>query len=72
MDGWVIIGSVGIIAWAVVMVGWAVTGRTRKEDAGQLRAALEASTAANQQLADKLAAVDQRLAAVERTLTDIG
>jgi hypothetical protein len=46
--------------------------RGNKSSAGQLRAALDENASANREVAERLAAIDRRLAAVEKTLTDIG
>jgi hypothetical protein len=72
LDVWEFVPLVGVIAWAVVAVVWALTGRSRRGDTAQLRAALDANAAANRQVAERLDAIDRRLAAVEKTLTDIG
>lgn len=69
---WDLVPIVGIIAWAVVAGIWALSSRSRRGDAGQLQAALDANAAANRQIAERLEAIDRRLAAVEKTLTDIG
>lgn len=59
-------------SWAAVIMTWSTSGRSRKSDSDQLHAALDASTAADAKVAEQLAALDKRLAAIEKTLTDIG
>lgn len=69
---WVLIPIIGVVAWAAIVIAWMVAERSRKGGAAQTQSALEANAAANQKVADQLAAIDRRLAAVEKTLTDIG
>jgi hypothetical protein len=72
MDPWALVPIVGVIGWAVVAGAWIFTNRLRDSGGGELKAALDASAEANRQVAEQLAAIDRRLAAVEKTLTDIG
>lgn len=71
-DGWELTAVVGIVAWAVVAGIWALAGRSGRGEAGRLQAALDANAEANRQIAERLEAIDRRLASVEKTLTDIG
>lgn len=68
--GWIAILAVAV--WALIAAVGLITSRSRKSDAEQLQAALDANTAANREVAEHLGAIDRRLAAVEKTLTDIG
>ena len=71
MDAWTLVPIAGIIGWVIVMA-MLTLGRKGGADAGKLAAALDANAAANQRVADQLEAIERRLAAVEKTLTDIG
>lgn len=68
--GWIAMAAV--VGWALIAATGSIAGRNRRSDSAQLQAALDASTAANREVAEQLGAVDRRLAAVEKTLTDIG
>jgi hypothetical protein len=72
IDAWEFVPIIGVIAWALIVGAWILTSRSRRGGAGQLQAALDANAAANRQVAERLEAIDRRLAAVEKTLTDIG
>ena len=69
---WTLIPIVGTIGWVLVAGAFVLTSRGRKTDADRLEAALDANTAAHRQVAEQIQALDRRLAAVEKTLTDIG
>jgi hypothetical protein len=67
------IGLLGVIGWtAATMSGvWLSGGKSRRRSESQLLAALDDSAASNRRLAEQLDQMDKRLAAIEKTLTEI-
>lgn len=72
--GWIIIPVVAIIGWVIFVTlatYWKYRHRTAEAASPELRRTLDASTDATRAVLAKLDALDQRLATVEKTLTDI-
>ncbi|MEO7122868.1 MAG: hypothetical protein ABI400_07065 [Lacisediminihabitans sp.] len=72
--GWVIIPTVAIIGWVIFVTlatYWKYRHRTAEAASPELRKTLEANTEASRAVLAKLDALDQRLASVEKMLTDI-
>lgn len=66
--GWIAIA--GITAWALVTLATTLVGPRKKENEA-LQDALRANAESQAQTAAALAAIEQRLSSVEKTLTDI-
>lgn len=64
------IAIAGILSIAITAIVTSLT-ETRKKDRGALHDALSANTAAQQDTAARLDAIEQRLTTIEKTLTDI-
>jgi hypothetical protein len=72
--GWIIIPVVAIIGWVIFVTlatYWKYRHRTAEVASPELRRTLDANTEATRAVLAKLDALDQRLANVEKTLTDI-
>jgi heme/copper-type cytochrome/quinol oxidase subunit 2 len=72
--GWIIIPIVAIIGWVTFLTlatYWKYRHRTSESASPELRRTLDANTEATRAVLAKLDALDQRLATVEKTLTDI-
>ena len=72
--GWIIIPVVAIIGWVIFVTlatYWKYRHRTSEVASPELRRTLDANTEASRAVLAKLDALDQRLATVEKTLTDI-
>jgi len=72
--GWIIIPVVAIIGWVTFLIlatYWKYRHRTSEAASPELRRTLDANTEATRAVLAKLDALDQRLATVEKTLTDI-
>lgn len=64
------IAIVGIVALSITTLSATFAG-SRKEERQALTAALQANTVAQEDSAARLEAIEQRLATIEKTLTDI-
>lgn len=72
--GWIILPVVAIIGWVTFLIlatYWKYRQRTSEFASPELRRTLDANTEASRAVLAKLDALDQRLASVEKTLTDI-
>jgi len=71
---WIIIPVVAIVGWVIFLTlatYWKYRHRTSEVASPELRKTLDANTETNRAVLAKLDALDQRLATVEKTLTDI-
>lgn len=70
---WVIpvVAIIGGVTFLTLATYWKYRHRTAEAASPELRKALDANTEASRAVLAKLDALDQRLAAVEKTLTDI-
>lgn len=71
--GWIIpvVAIIGGLTWLTLSAYWKYRQRTSEVASPELRKALDANTEASRAVLAKLDALDQRLATVEKTLTDI-
>jgi hypothetical protein len=66
---WAIVPVAGIIGWVIVQT---TKTRSRTSSNDQVAAALAQSTETNRLLAERIEQLDRRLAAVEKTLNEVG
>jgi hypothetical protein len=66
---WAIVPLAGVIGWVIVST---TKMRSRSTSSDQLAAALAQSAESNKQLAERIDQLDRRLAAVEKTLNEVG
>ena len=64
------IAIAGVVVWGAIGLA-AVLGGGRRRAAQELTDALATSAASNRELAERLGRMEQRLATIEKTLTDI-
>ena len=71
--GWIIpvVAIIGGATFLILATYWKYRHRTSEVASPELRRTLDANTEASRAVLAKLAALDQRLATIEKTLTDI-
>ena len=71
--GWIIpvVAIIGGVTFLILATYWKYQQRTSEHASPELRRTLDANTEASRAVLAKLAALDLRLATIEKTLTDI-
>jgi hypothetical protein len=71
--GWIVpvVAVIGGLTWLTLSAYWKYRQRTSEGGGPDLRRALDANTEATRAVLAKLETLDERLSAVEKTLTDI-